>query len=53
MQEKKQVSIQVKVNKQIADQLKVIAREKQLRFSSYVKRILVNEVEKQKDEVKK
>lgn len=46
----KEVTIAVKVDRKIADELKRISKQKDYRFSSYVRRVLVNEVEKQKKE---
>lgn len=46
----KEVTISTKVDKKIADELKKIARQKQYRFSSYVRRVLLNQIEKQKKE---
>lgn len=43
----KEVTISTRVDKKIADELKRIAKQKQYRFSSYVKRVLVNQIEKQ------
>lgn len=48
MQKNKQVSIQVKVDKKIAEQLHKRAKQKELIFSKYVKRVLINEAEKEK-----
>lgn len=51
MQEKnKQVSIQVKVDKRIADQLHRRAKEKEIIFSKYVKRVLTSEAEKKEEQ---
>lgn len=46
----KEVTIAVKVDRKIAEELKRISKQKDYRFSSYVRRVLVNEVEKQKKE---
>lgn len=53
METNKEVIITTRVDKRIADQLKRKAKQKEMIFSKYVKRVLTNEVEKQKDEVKK
>lgn len=53
MQTNREVVITTRVDKKIADELKRIAKQKQLRFSSYVKRVLVAETEKQKKEQSK
>lgn len=50
MQTNKEVIITTRVDKKIADELKKIAKQKQIRFSSYVKRVLVADVQKQKKE---
>lgn len=47
MQTQKEVTVSVRVDKKIADQLKRRAKQKELIFSKYVKRILVNELEKE------
>lgn len=47
MQTNKEVSIQVKVDKKIADQLKKRAKEKEMFFSAYVRRVLINETKKE------
>ena len=46
-QKNKEVSIQVKVDKRIADDLKKRAKQKEMFFSSYVRRILVNQTKKE------
>ena len=52
MNTNREVIITTRVDKRIADALKKIAKQKQIRFSSYVKRVLVAETEKneKKDE---
>ena len=49
----KEVTISTKVDKKIADELKKIAKQKQIRFSSYVKRVLVADIEKQNQKKEK
>ena len=51
MQTNKEVIITTRVDKKIADQLKRKAKQKEIIFSKYVKRVLTNEAEK-KDEQK-
>ena len=51
MQINKEVIITTRVDKKIADQLKRKAKQKEIIFSKYVKRVLINEAEK-KDEQK-
>ena len=46
METNKEVTISVRVDKRIADELKRRAKQKELIFSKYVKRILTSEVEK-------
>ena len=53
MQTNREVIITTRVDKKIADELKRIAKQKQIRFSSYVKRVLVAETEKSKKEQQK
>ena len=48
METSKQVSIQIKVDKKISDALKKAAKEKDYRFSSYIRRILINSLQKEK-----
>lgn len=48
MDSNKEVTITIKVDKKISDQLKRVAKEKDYRFSAYVKRILINSLEKEK-----
>ena len=48
MQTNKEVTIAVKVDKKIADDLKKRAKQKQILFSSYVRRVLTNEAKKEK-----
>ena len=50
METNKEVTIAVRVDKKIADQLKRRAKQKELIFSSYVRRILVNETKKENKE---
>ena len=52
MQFNKEVIITTRVDKKVADELKRIAKQKQLRFSSYVRRVLVAETEKKKEQSK-
>lgn len=48
METNKEVTIAVRVDKKIADELKKRAKEKELIFSKYIRRILVSETEKEK-----
>lgn len=48
MQNKKEVIVTTKVEKNIADELKKIAKQKDLRFSGYVKKVLTTQIERQK-----
>ena len=50
MQVNKEVTIAIKVDKKIADQLKRQAKQKDVIFSRYVRRILVNKAERSKNE---
>lgn len=50
MKENKQVSVQVKIDKQIVDQIKKIAREKGCIFSAYVKSLILEGLEKEGEE---
>ena len=45
METNREVTISTKVDKRIADQLKRIAKQKEYRFSSYVKRVLEQSVQ--------
>lgn len=47
MEKNKQVTIAVKVDKKISDELKRRAKQKEMFFSSYVRRILINETQKE------
>ena len=44
---KKEVTITIKVDKRLSRELKKIARRKQMLFSAYIRRILLAEAEKQ------
>ena len=46
----KEVIVTTKIEKQIVDKLKKNAREKDYRFSAYVKRILTEEAERSQKE---
>lgn len=48
MQNNKEVIVTTKVEKKIADELKKIAKQKDLRFSGYVKKVLTTQIERQK-----
>lgn len=50
METNKEVTIAVRVDKKIADELKKRAKEKELRFSAFVRRILVSETEKENND---
>ena len=50
METNKEVTIAVRVDKKIADQLKRRAKQKEVLFSSFVRRILVNETKKENKE---
>lgn len=47
METNKEVVVTTRVDKRIVDALKKISKQKEIRFSSYIKRILINEVEKE------
>ena len=49
METNKEVTITIKVDKKVSDQLKKRAKEKEVIFSKYVKRILINSLEKEKN----
>lgn len=49
MKENKQVSVQVKIDKQIVDQIKKIAREKGCIFSAYVRKLILEGLEKEQN----
>lgn len=48
----KEVTIAIKVDQKIADQLHRRAKEKEVIFSKYVRRILTNQIEKKDKEQK-
>lgn len=48
MDTNKEVIITTRVDKKIADQLKKVAKQKQIRFSSYVRRVLINSLDEEK-----
>lgn len=48
METNKEVTIAVRVDKKIADDLKRRAKQKEVLFSSYVRRVLTNEAKKGK-----
>ena len=48
MQTNKEVTISVRVDKKIADQLKKRAKQKEMFFSSYVRRVLTNQTKKER-----
>ena len=52
MQNNKEVYISVRVDKKISDQLHRRAKQKEIIFSKYVKRVLANEAEKKDEEQK-
>lgn len=48
MQEKKETSIQIKIDKSVSKQLKNLARQKDYKFSAYIRKILNNQIQKEK-----
>lgn len=50
MREERQVAVQIKIDKNIVDQLKKIAREKGCIFSAYMRNIILNSLEKKEKE---
>lgn len=52
MEASKEVSIQIKVDKKISEALKKAAKEQDYKFSAYVRRILINSLQKEKKEQK-
>lgn len=49
MKEERQIAVQVKIDKQIVDQIKKIAKEKGYIFSAYVRTIILKGLEKEGD----
>ena len=50
MKSSKEVTISAKVDKEIAVALKKQAKEQEIRFSSYIRRILIKSVEQKKQQ---
>lgn len=48
MQEKKETSIQIKIDKSVSKQLKNLARQKDYKFSAYIRKILNNQIQREK-----
>lgn len=47
------VTVATKINREEAKELKRIAKQKQIRFSSFIKQVLVAEIEKNKKDKQK
>ena len=48
METNKEVTIQIRVDKKVSDALKKEAKDRDYRFSAYVRRILINSLDKEK-----
>lgn len=50
MEKEKQTSIQIKIDKSVSKQLKNRARQKDMIYSAYVRKLIVDSLEKEKDQ---